>query len=674
MKDVDQTRPGKPARARPAGAPGVHQPLGATSAAAPPLNAPQASATTGSLQIQNVAEGKSRQGLLVGLSSLLWSMVAHLAILLTLGVLVFPKIAFIPPEPTLLNIIPEEDVREESRFLDEQNVVATEFTASASSSLSVGAQAIRQNNMAPVQLEGIPTKARFSTAVSIPGLENFGENHSQLLENVPVEAAGDARAIVDSYQQAMDRITQELLVMLADGPVLVIWCFDQSESMKDDQKEIRDRINRVYAELGLHQASQGDALTTAITSFGAGTALHTKRPTSDIALIRKAIDQVPIDPSGHERTFRAVGESIAYFTKYAKRSRRQMVVVLVSDESGDVDDNQRLLEQSIEIAREARSRVYVLGREAVFGYPYAHMRWKHPQTLRHHWLRIDRGPETAFVEQLQTDGFRRRHDSHGSGYGPYEQTRLAVETGGIFFLLPSVETNLVRGERRRYELEAMRSYKPDLRARVECLADITSRPLRGLVTGVIYDLNPYNKQISPHIELRVHFSPQFEAFRKQAIAEQVKARGYLSYLDKATQVMENQQKLRDEEGSYRWKANYDLMRAQLPAYTVRTYEYMAYLNQFVRSPKQAPYTKPPNLTLTHWDIRTRKERLTGELSQPYIDRANELLKKVIVDHPGTPWAARAQQELNRGYGVELVPRYYPPIPKYKGPLMPLPKL
>ena len=57
-----------------------------------------------------------------------------------------------------------------------------------------------------------------------------------------------------------------------------------------------------------------------------------------------------------------------------------------------------------------------------------------------------------------------------------------------------------------------------------------------------------------------------------------------------------------------------------------------------------------------------------------LHRANELLQQVIINHPGTPWAARAQKELKRGYGVELVPVYYPPIPKRTGTLIPVPKL
>ena len=135
-------------------------------------------------------------------------------------------------------------------------------------------------------------------------------------------------------------------------------------------------------------------------------------------------------------------------------TRRQMALIVVTDESGDRIDNDTQLERAIAEAKAARCKIYVLGREAVFGYPYAHMRWVHPQTKRVHWLPIDRGPETAFVEQLQTDGFHRRYDAHPSGFGPYECTRLGRETGGIFFMLPSLETNLVHGEKRNYDLEA----------------------------------------------------------------------------------------------------------------------------------------------------------------------------------------------------------------------------
>ncbi|MCH5377836.1 MAG: hypothetical protein JJ992_28100, partial [Planctomycetes bacterium] len=84
---------------------------------------------------------------------------------------------------------------------------------------------------------------------------------------------------------------------------------------------------------------------------------------------------------------------------------------------------------------------------------------------------------------------------------------MARETGGIFFMLPSLESNLVRGEKRKYELDLMRPYRPDLRKREDALADRDKYPLRAMIWRCIYDLNPYrSNEISRQIEMRVHFS------------------------------------------------------------------------------------------------------------------------------------------------------------------------
>lgn len=536
-----------------------------------------------------------------------------------------------------------------------------------------GASGATGGLVAAPELDSKVTEAAAGSGISIDGPLDFAPPGKELIRETPDGALGDPRAIVDNYEQAMDRITQEVLWMLSKGDVLLVWCFDQSESMKDDQKEIRDRIDRVYVELGLANGKENDALLTAVTSYGEGFLIHTKKPTSDFTLIRSAIDEVPVDPSGHEMMCMAVGRSIAAHRDVVQRQRRQMALVLVTDESGDRPTNDRLLEQAIAEAKAANCKLYILGREAVFGYPYAHMRWVHPQTGRVHWLPIDRGPETGFVEQLQIDGFRRRHDAHPSGFGSYEQTRMARETNGVFFLLPSLETDLVAGERLRYELEAMRAYLPDLRSRIEVLRDRDGSELRMTLWSVIMSLNPYDPQISKIIEMRVHFSPQPEEFVRQAQTEMTKALIYLPHLERAQKELERIKHLRQQEVSPRWQANYDLMYAQLVAYQARIFEYGAYLEYFMKNPKRVPLTKPPNLTMTHWDITTRKELLHAKVSQPYVDKATELLQAVIRDHAGTPWAARARYELRRGYGVELIPDYEPPYKQPTGPVIPVPK-
>ena len=497
---------------------------------------------------------------------------------------------------------------------------------------------------------------------------------NRAFEALPEGILGDPRMIVDNYQQAMDQITQEILWMLERGNVLIIWCFDQSQSMKDDQREIRDRISKVYAELGLVDQTSGSHLLTSVTSFGANFQVHTSadnrpRPTSNRAEIRDAIDLVPVDPSGTENMCAAVGQAIALHRAVARR--RQMILVLVSDESGDPKSNFALLERAIAEARAARCRVYTLGREAVFGYPWAHIRYRHPQTKRTHWLRVDRGPESAFVEQLQTNGFHRRHDAFSSGFGPYDQARLSRESGGIFFLLPSIETNLVGGQagKRRYTLDTMRPYRPDLRARLSVVADRNKFPLRSLIWKVVNDLDPAKV---PQVNMRVDFPLAGAQFLPTARAAQVKAATYINYLGAAQKMLESGKLLREQEPEPRWQANYDLILAQVVAYQARMYEYGVALEDFIKAPKTASLTRPPNLRLVDWNITTNN-KVRSDVSKPYIERSTTLFKQVLQSHPGTPWAERARQELARGFGIDLVPDYDPPYIQVANP-KPLPKL
>ncbi len=493
----------------------------------------------------------------------------------------------------------------------------------------------------------------------------------KLIADIPEGALGDPRAIVDDLAQAFDLITREILLMLDRSDVLVVWCFDQSDSMKDDQQEILQRFDRVYAELGLTTGSSSDRLATAITSYGTRFAFHTPKPTGDLSVIQDAINSLPEDRSGNEVMCEAIIRAIALYRDFARKEKRQMALILVTDESGNRDNNDAYLERAIAEAKSAKCKIYTLGRESVFGYPYAHKRWIHPETNRVHWLRMDRGPETAFVEALQTDGLRRRYDAFGSGFAPYEQARMARETGGVFFLLPSVETNIIRGDKRRYELERLQIYKPDLRSRVEAFRDRDEYPLRTFIWQVVNDLNPY-VQRNKRVELRHTFSKDPAIFLQQVRDEQSRATMMLRYLADAEKILEKAAIYREQEPEPRWQANYDLMMAQVGAYQARVYEYGAFLEEFIKNPRQFPLNKAPNLRLDHFHIRTKKKTLT-EAAVAYVEKSNELFKITQENHPGTPWAARAEWELKRGFGIDITPVYYGP-PRVGKPTIPVPKL
>ena len=82
-----------------------------------------------------------------------------------------------------------------------------------------------------------------------------------------LHAADNSTEIAKSYKEVFERLTEELLLKLEKSPVLLIWCFDGSESIKDDQKEIRDHLVRVYDALKL-AGFKRDRLLSVVTSFG----------------------------------------------------------------------------------------------------------------------------------------------------------------------------------------------------------------------------------------------------------------------------------------------------------------------------------------------------------------------------------------------------------------------
>lgn len=614
----------------------------------------------------------------------------HMAVLVTLGLLVIEPKAVSQVQEVLAQVLDEPLPQDLLKVeLENQITSVQDQTAAVSSSPVAGlvGAAGPQGLISAPEMDAAVFEQAVNSSINVDGVFVDVPSSRKLIVEAPDGQVGDARAVVGSYSDALDRITQEILWMLDKGPVLVVWAFDQSESMKDDQQEIRKRIEHVYQQLGLTGKANENALESAVTSFGDANRfqVHTRQPTYVTGDIMAAIDKVPEDNSGKEYMCSSIIEGIARHRQYAQRTRRQMALILVTDESGERNDNDANLERTIAEAKAARCRVYVLGREAVFGYPYVHLRWIHPQTKRVHWLPIDRGPETAFAEQLQTDGFHRRYDAHPSGFGPFECTRLARETGGIFFMLPSLETNLVRGQKLNYDMQS--PYYPDLRTKLNVKADIDRSPLRTMLEKVIYDLNPYNAEARKIIEMRVEFSTNYATLIEQMRREVQKASIYLPYLARAEETVGKMQKERTYEASPRWQANYDLLYAQLIAYQARMFEHVAYLQQFAQdleaygknpqNPKNnfkpPAKTKSPNLIHDEWHLRTRAKTITGDKIKSHVERSSALFKQIIKEHAGTPWAARADYELKRGFGVELVPWYDVVHPDVKNPL-PIPKL
>lgn len=556
------------------------------------------------------------------------------------------------------------------------NIMAASTNAATASSGVAGAAAAQQNIETSESLKEPEVFVSNIGDISLPG---DGDINTDLGEGT-VDGGAE---VVDGYGPALGRLSQELLRMMRESQVHVVWLFDESDSMKDDQEEIRQKFDKIYVELGIQMKSdealrkkqKGEVLLTTILGYGENVHALTPKPTANLNEIRAAINKISIDESGKENMCRALVQTLDKFGPTTQRAKRRLVLVLVTDESGG--DGQ-YVEDVVERTKQFKSPVYVLGRESVFGYPYARIRWKDPKYGLDHWLRIDRGPETAWPECLQWDGFHARWDADRSGFGPYEQVRIAKESGGVYFMLPGEEENLVgraARDKRHFDFLDMKEYQPRLEARRVYEETRAKSKFRTQIWNVIKTLNPHTDSqlnIQHH-----HYKMEPAEFQKQGKEQFVRAWRAMTLADQGLKMLEEIKPLRDTESSSRWRANYDLATAQLLSYRVRLFQFMLAMDKHAASPPA-----PADIKHNEWHIRRIPKMIVPDEAQfgrlkkgaklkidreEFLDelkeqeaRSRKMYQYVIAEHPGTPWARRAERELAYGYGVTFVSHFWNP--------------
>jgi len=481
--------------------------------------------------------------------------------------------------------------------------------------------------------------------------------------------AGDVTMGTKDVGEALDQLAREILRHLTAHKLTVIWLFDESSSMKDDQRAVKEKFGRVAGELKLNvgdDKKSANALNHVIIGFGEKIHPEIEKPTADVNAIGKAIDHLFVDPSGTENTCEAITRVVGNYAKQMKDGRR-MLLVLVTDESGDDGLN-------VEEARQALVTngvpLYVIGRQSLFGYDRAHLLYIDPVTKEHYWPAIKRGPESADRETLQIDGLHERWDEQPSGFAPYELARLAKDSGGIYFLLPSEENMRVKQREKAYSISTLKEYVPSYANRADYFARREKSDLGKLLHAIIQETS------KDYIHRRGYSIDPAEC-HKEMLEEVPRARERLGRYMEMEKRLRAAKPLRDREPDKRWQAHYDLMLGQVVAYEVKAYEYLACLDEMEEQIKKGQF-KPskmpiPNQLSVNWVINhsQRRKAPKSETEKKYIE-AKQLLETVIKNHPKTPWADLAQDEINRGFGCQRNEEHHGPgyaerekfVPKY----------
>ncbi len=461
-------------------------------------------------------------------------------------------------------------------------------------------------------------------------------------------------------ESALDRVTWEIAQTLQERKVLVVWLLDASGSLTEQRAAVAKKLKRIYGELDALSKqgqipSRQQPLLTGVVTYGEKTNFITKAPTDKFDIIYDAIANTKNDPSGQENIFTAVTNVITRWKKFRTVQGRQIMIIAVTDESGD---DFSMHEHAIKSCRRYGVRSYVLGPSAVFGRRKGYVSYTAPEDGKQYDLPVDLGPETAMFDLVNLQFWFKgpQHTYLSAGFGPYALTRLVRETGGIYFTT-NMTTMKGFGTTGTFDHEALRLFEPDYEFGTpeEYLQHLRKFPLRYAVVNAAR-LSRINKsEGTPELNLAV----TARNFRQTATtAQQTVARSQLMIESIMQAFPSGIEKQLDEEQSPRWRMTFCLSYGRLLAQRVRCYEYN-YACAWLKG------------NLTEQDINTKSNRWAFKPSKKLnyatnmkrdAQKANKLLNIVIEEAPGTPWAVLALRELRHPFGMQVLQTFVPPPP------------
>jgi hypothetical protein len=477
---------------------------------------------------------------------------------------------------------------------------------------------------------------------------------------------------------AIDRITHEILLSLEERKTLVVWLFDQTESVIPQREAIHERFDRIYEELGLIEAAGNEAfkkyedtpLLTSVVGFGSSVVLMTKKPTADLEEIKKAVTDIPLDDTGSEKVFEAIFRAVTEYKsfRYVDENKpapeRNVMIVAFTDERGD--DYSAGLEQTIRECRRHAIPVYVVGVPAPFGREDSMMKWVDPNPefdQSPQWGVVNQGPESYLPERIKLEfsNWSDRDDPIDSGFGPYALTRLCYETGGIYFSVHpnrNVNGQVNRGEvaafsahlARFFDPQVMRKYRPDYVAAEEYMRRLRENKAREALVKAA-NLSWLNQMEAPQTRFPKTDEAAFVNLLSEAQKSAAKLEPEINILYETLRLGEPD---RAKEDVPRWQAGYDLAMGRVQAVKARTEAYNAMLAAAKRGLK---FKDEKNNT---WVLAPADEISVGSQLEKTAAKAREYLDRVVAEHPGTPWAYLAQKELENPIGWKWQEEFTPP--------------
>ncbi|MBI1247841.1 VWA domain-containing protein [bacterium] len=454
---------------------------------------------------------------------------------------------------------------------------------------------------------------------------------------------GKSVGVNASVEDNVDRLRTEIASSIDFAPTMIVWVVDSTLSANELRGYWANATKQLYTDFqkkGLPGGKPADNLSTALVSFGEKTNVLLD-PTTDFSQVIEKIDTIATDNSGKEATFETIGKVLDQFGPIKKDQRRELLVVVVTDETGD-DANQ--VDAVIEKANATGVRIYGIGVPAPMGKAMAEVA---PQESRTDGMApMRQGPETRYSQipdmKFASGGFG--SDDIDSGYGPFGLSYLAYKTRGAF-LISRLRSAAWPGTAVRFDEEVMRRYPPQYLSESQYQAKLSeNKALASL----------HQASQLPQIEALVYPATQFtvedEARLKNALdgAQRIAAR-LEPLVNGVYDPLNEGEKDRDKIVDKRWQASYDLALGRAAAAKARVDGY----NQMLAILKGGRKFEDPSHNTWNLEPADTLEEAGSRLEKVRV-QAKEALQRVVKEHPDTPWAYMAEKELEMPIGWKWV--------------------
>jgi len=460
-----------------------------------------------------------------------------------------------------------------------------------------------------------------------------------------------------SEEAAVKKIATATRASLELGPTLVVWIVDRTPSAEKIRSEAIAAAKTVYDSPELREASAASSaeskpLLTAIVAFDDQVQFAVDPPTADFGQVKAGFDGLSASSVGREMVFTAVKQALDKYVPLRTSERRELVLVVVTDEAGD---DGTLVDEVSELARKNAIPVYAIGSPAPWGQvnPFT----ENPKAISAKASDDSTptyGPESRFSERVDLESWTqggpsaRVGDLVDSGFGPFALEKLCRVSRGRFFAIRDEGTGSravaysfwPSGSELRFEDGVVSKYAPDYGSEAEYRKLLAENKARAV-------LHEAAKLPAVKIEgmpvLRFPKGAEAKMAKQTSQAQQFAARN-LPALERLLDVLSPGEADRDKLTGTRWQAEFDLALGRVLANKARLDGYNSMIAALKRG--KAFQNESSNAWLLEpsdsFETESTIKRM-GERAKMYLDRA-------VKEHPGTPWAKIAEEELKTPLG------------------------